>query len=380
MPITLTHEALPFQTIAMDFIVKLPESEGFDLILTITDHDCTKMLITIPCRETINAEGVVELFLRQIFPRFGLPSKIISNWDPRFISRFMKELCWLLGITQNISTAYHPWTDGQSEQSNQWLEQYLCFWVDHQQINWHHYLSLAEFTHNSWKNETMGQTPFETLMGYTPRAEIFNVASSIHTMALCLRDWKKAREEAQWLMIKAQKKWAQRRTLEWTFKIGDWVWLKGRNLHLDCPLIKLSPKRHGPFKIKKVLSPITYQLDLPTQWNIHDIFNIDLLTPLSRDRLSWTQLCTTPSWSDWWRRGVQNREDLRFKMTWKRAQSPILGSMERDTLNLTISGSAGMSRAWRLLSTWHEQGQRFCGGKGSVRKGSVVQMRVQSSN
>ena len=63
----------------MDFIVKLPESEGFDLILTITDHNCTKMLITIPCRETINAEGVAELFLRQIFPRLRLPSKIISD-------------------------------------------------------------------------------------------------------------------------------------------------------------------------------------------------------------------------------------------------------------------------------------------------------------
>ena len=75
--------------------------------------------------------------------------------------------------------AYHPQTDGQSEHSNQWLEQYLRFWVDHQQTNWHHYLSLAEFAHNSWKNETTGQTPFEVLMGYTPRAEIFDVTSSI---------------------------------------------------------------------------------------------------------------------------------------------------------------------------------------------------------
>ena len=80
-------------------------------------------------------------------------------------------------------------------------------------------------------------------------------------------------------MIKAQKRWAQRRTLEWTFKIGDQVWLEGWNLHLDCLSIKLSPKRHGPFKIKKVLSPIMYQLDLPIQWKIHDVFHIDLLTP-----------------------------------------------------------------------------------------------------
>jgi hypothetical protein len=62
-PITPVHEALPFQTIALDFIVKLPTSNGFDSILTITDHDCTKMAIFIPCNESINAEGVADLYL-----------------------------------------------------------------------------------------------------------------------------------------------------------------------------------------------------------------------------------------------------------------------------------------------------------------------------
>ena len=166
-PITPTMGALPFQTVSMDFIVKLPELAGYDSILTITDHDCTKMLITIPCRETIMAKGVAKLFLWQIFPRFGLPSKIISDRDPRFISKFMKELCRLMGITQNVSMAYHPRTNGQSERSNQWLEQYLHFWVDHQQTNWHHYLVLAEFTHNSWKNKSTLLSPFKILIGYS---------------------------------------------------------------------------------------------------------------------------------------------------------------------------------------------------------------------
>ena len=124
-PILPVMGAMPFQMISMDFIMKLPESAGYDSILTIMDHDCTKMLITIPCRETITAEGVAKLFLQQILPRFRLLSKIISDRDPRFISKFMKELCHLMGITQNVSTVYHPRTDGQSERSNQWLEQYL---------------------------------------------------------------------------------------------------------------------------------------------------------------------------------------------------------------------------------------------------------------
>ena len=202
-PITPIENALPFQTIAMDFIVKLPPSEGYNSILTITDHDCTKMILAIPCQETINAEGVANLYLRQVFPRFGLPSKVISDRDPRFVSRFMKEICRLLGITQNISTAYHPCTDGQSEQTNQWIEQYLRFWVNHQQDNWNHYLPLAEFAHNSWPNETTKQTPFEALMGYTPRAEIFDVTTSIPTVALRMEIWKKARRIADEMIIKA---------------------------------------------------------------------------------------------------------------------------------------------------------------------------------
>ena len=280
-PITPVTEALPFQTIAMDFIVKLPESGGYDSILTITDHDCTKMIVAIPCKETINAEEVANLFLRQIFPRFGLPSKVISDRDPRFTSKFMKELCRLLGITQNISTAYHPRTDGQSERTNQWIEQYFRFWVNHQQDNWYHYLPLAEFAHNSWRNETTGQTPFETLMGYKPRAEIFEIPSSIPTVELRADIWKRARGNADKLIIKAQKRWAQAKRQGRTFKEGDMVWLEGRNLHIDQPTAKLSPKRHGPFPIKKVLGPVTYQLTLPANWKIHDVFHVDLLTPYS---------------------------------------------------------------------------------------------------
>ena len=122
-------------------------------------------------------------------------------------------------------------------------------------------------------------------MTYSPRAEIFDVTSSIPTVALWLWDWKKAREDAQKLMIKAQKKWAKGRELEQRYKTGDLVWLEGHNLRIDRPSIKLAPKRYGPFKIGKVLSPITYQLELPPQWKIHDVFHGDLLTPYHETEL-----------------------------------------------------------------------------------------------
>ena len=87
-------------------------------------------------------------------------------------------------------------------------------------------------------------------------------------------------------MIKAQKKWAKGKVPEQRYQAGDQVWLEGRNLRIDRPSAKLAPKRHGPFKITKVLSPITYQLELPPQWKIHDVFHADLLTPYREKRSS----------------------------------------------------------------------------------------------
>jgi hypothetical protein len=278
-PITPVHEALPFQTIALDFIVKLPISNGFDSILTITDHDCTKMAIFIPCNESINAKGVADLYLCKVFPRFGLPSKIISDRDPRFILKFMRELCRLIGATQNMSTAYHPRTNGQSEQSNQWLGQYLRPWVNVQMDNWEEHLPIAEFAHNSWKNETTHYSPFKMLMGYEPRAEISDTPTPIPILELCRETWKRVRKEAEKHIIQAQQRWAQSKKEGRTFKEGEYVWLEGRNLHLDVPSNKLAPKRHGPFPIKRILSPITYQLTLPGTWKIHNVFHVDLLTP-----------------------------------------------------------------------------------------------------
>jgi len=134
-PITPVENACPFETIAMDFITKLPPSGGYDTILTITDTDCTKASMFLPCKETIDSEGVAQLYLTHVLPHYGLPKKIISDQDPRFTSRFGKELCHLLDIRQNISTAYHPQTDGASERANQSLKQYLRMFCGTQQNN-----------------------------------------------------------------------------------------------------------------------------------------------------------------------------------------------------------------------------------------------------
>ena len=99
----------------MDFIVKLPLSNGYDSVLTITDHDCTKAVIFIPCNEAITAEGVAKLYLEHIFKRVGLPKVLIHDRDTHFMSNFAVKMCQVLGIMQNTSMAFHPRNNGQLE-------------------------------------------------------------------------------------------------------------------------------------------------------------------------------------------------------------------------------------------------------------------------
>jgi hypothetical protein len=201
-----------------------------------------------------------------------------SIYNTRFVSKFMQEVCHITGIEWNPSTAYHPRTDGQSEHSNQWVETTIQFISDHHQTNWAPYLPIAQFTHNNWQSDTTRKSPFFLLMDYHPHADWISAPSPLPQVMLCLEQLKQACETAQQFMIKAQQSWVKHCDMP-KYKEGDQVWLEGKNLCISQPTAKLVPRRHGPFKVIKVLSPVSYQLALPTQWSIHPMFHIDLLTP-----------------------------------------------------------------------------------------------------
>ena len=277
-PIYPKPKAMPFETVAIDFITKLPLSQGYNSILTVTDHDCMKAAIFIPCNEEINVEEMAMLYLKQVVTNFGLPSKIISNQDPRFTSKFVRELCKAMGIEQNISTAYHPRTDGQSERTNQWVETFLRFVTNYKQDDWVRWLPMAQFAHNNWPSDTTRKSPFFLLMGYNPHADWKNATSPLPQVMLRINQFKEARAQAQNLMIKAQKSWVKHRDTP-KYKEGNLVWLEGKNLRTTQPTPKLGARCHRPFKVVQVMSPINYHLELPTQWSIHPVFHIDLLTP-----------------------------------------------------------------------------------------------------
>ena len=286
-PIT-PENPLPFQTVAMDFITKLPLAGGYDTILTITDHDCSKAAIFIPCNETITAEGVAALYLRHVYPRFGIPKKIITDRDTRFTSKFGQGLNKALGIQSNMSTAYHPQTDGQSERTNQELEIFIRSYCYEEQNKWDKWLPAAEFAHNQRPNATTKKTPFELIMGYNPSTEWITRPIPVPQVEERLAELVRIRQVAQEAMIKAQNILKLRRPGNKNFRPyeeGDQVWIEGTNLKTLYPSAKLSPKRYGPFKVLKRLSNAVYQIDTPRHWKVHNVFHANLITPYKETEL-----------------------------------------------------------------------------------------------
>jgi hypothetical protein len=89
------------------------------------------MIRIAPTYTSVTSEGIARLFCDRVWKDFGLPESIISNCGTVFVSKFMKALNHLLNIQSNVSTAYHPQTDGQTERLNQEIEQYLCLFVNY---------------------------------------------------------------------------------------------------------------------------------------------------------------------------------------------------------------------------------------------------------
>lgn len=155
----------------MDFITGLPLSGGYDSILVVVCR-LSKMAHYIPTTADIDAEQLAELFVTHIFQLHGLPTRVVTDRGSVFTSKFWKWVAIKLGMKRDMSTAFHPQTDGQTERINAILEQYLRCYCSYNQDNWLSLLPLAEFAYNNSKSVTTGVTPFMMNYGYNPRFEV----------------------------------------------------------------------------------------------------------------------------------------------------------------------------------------------------------------
>jgi hypothetical protein len=175
--------------------------------------------------------------------------------------------------------AFHPQTDSLSEHKNQWVEQYLHLVTSAVPKDWTQWLTLATAVHNNRRNETTKLSPNQILLGYNTVLDpgvtpLSNNKIAKERVRIMIEHWKQAIKALNQVVEKHGKPLAQ-------YNTGDQVWLEGKYLQLPYQSTKLAPKRYGPFKIIKEISPVAYQLVLPPTWSIHNVFHASLLLPYS---------------------------------------------------------------------------------------------------
>ncbi|GJZ33065.1 reverse transcriptase domain-containing protein [Tanacetum coccineum] len=147
----------------MDFVTKLPKSlQGYDTIWVIVDR-LIKSSIFMPMRETNPLDKLARMYLKEVVTKHGIPVSIICDRDPRFSSNFWKSLQKALGTSLDMSTAYHPKTDRQSERTIQTLEDMLRACVIDFVNGWVKHLPLVEFLYNNSYHARIKAAPFEAL-------------------------------------------------------------------------------------------------------------------------------------------------------------------------------------------------------------------------
>ena len=169
MPIPASSTTRPFAHCLMDLITDLPLSHGFNSILVMVDHGLTKGVILLSCNKTITAKQVAKLLLENLYKWFGLPDEFISDRGPQFTAHTFRELLKLLGITRKLSTAYHPQTNGATEQVNQEIKAYLSIFCSSFPEEWAKKLYLMEFTHNNWQHAERKHSPFKLMHRESPK-------------------------------------------------------------------------------------------------------------------------------------------------------------------------------------------------------------------
>ena len=154
-----------WECVTCDFITKLPRTQKrHDSIWVVVDR-LTKAAHFIPTKSTRIAEYLVELYINNIVRLHGIPKEIVSDRDPLFTSHFWEAFQKVMGTQIKLSTAYHPQTDGQSERTNQTLEDLLRACILDWGENWEKHLAFAEFTYNNSYQASIGMAPFEALYG-----------------------------------------------------------------------------------------------------------------------------------------------------------------------------------------------------------------------
>ncbi|KAL0554684.1 hypothetical protein IC582_008611 [Cucumis melo] len=281
----------PWESVSMNFITYLPKVGDFEAILVIIDR-FSKYATFIPTTRQCSAEMTAQLFFKHVVKLWGVSTSIVSDRDGRFIGSFWTELFSFLRTSLNISSSYHPQTDGQTERFNCMLEEYLHHFVNARQKNWVKLLDVAQFCFNAQTSSFTGRSPFEIVSrsqpvlphlvdhpfaGKNPRALNFT------------KEWKQTNDIARAYLEKASKrmkKWADKKRRPLEFRAGDQVLIKLRPQQVrfrgrkDQRLVR---KYEGPVEVLKKVGNTSYRVALPTWMKIYPVIHVSNLKLYHQD-------------------------------------------------------------------------------------------------
>ncbi|GKE43063.1 putative reverse transcriptase domain-containing protein [Tanacetum coccineum] len=240
----------------MDFVTKLPKSpQGYDTIWVIVDR-LTKSAIFVPMRETDPLEKLAKLYLKEVVVKHGILVSIICDHGPRFASRFWRILQKALGTSLDMSMAYHPETDGQSERTIQTIEDMLRACVIDFGKGWVNHLPLVDISYNNSYHASIKASPFEALYG------------------------RKCRSPVCWVEV-GEKSYADLKRKPMEFQIRDKVMLKvspWKGIVRFGKRGKLNPRYVGPFKVLERVGSVAYKLELPKELSkVYNTFHVSNL-------------------------------------------------------------------------------------------------------
>ena len=267
----------PWQDVTMDF-TEILESLGYNYILVVVDW-FSKEVVFVPCTKEETAYSTTELFRVHVWCQHGLPSTVVSDRGSVFASNFLGELYKLLGIKRKMSTAFHPQTDGQMEQLNHKINQYLRTYINDRQNKWAKWIKIAQFVWNNTVSEVTTDSLFGITRCYSPHMGVERtetVAPAAKDFAVIFNEVVEASEKAK-LSMKVQADRHQNPTPD--YKVGQQVWLSTDNLHmLNRASKKLTEKWISPYEVTQV-TPNAVKLKLPKTLRIHPVVNISHVKP-----------------------------------------------------------------------------------------------------
>lgn len=286
----------PWQHISMDFKSFPPSKSGFDSILVVVDR-LGKRPISVPCHKTTTARELAALFITHVWRHYGPPDTIVSDRGPQFISAFWKEFCGVLGIKLKLSTAEQPQTDGQTEIVNQYIDQRLRPFVNYYQDDWDELLPIVDFAQASLPHEAIGQSSFQTELGFEPRTsfdwkpiqdvtfatERLNREEAQEHTRRIQQAWELARTDMQLAQDRYSKQ-ANKTRRPVDFDVGDKVWVSAKTWRTERPSKKLDYQQLGPYEII-AKEGHSFRLDLPPNIKVHPVFHASKLRKDSNDPL-----------------------------------------------------------------------------------------------